>query len=75
MVDTISVTYLKLNTLQLLQTFKTPQLNIDGKRVDKKDDDDAADDDDDATDGGKEKKHEIGTDFGLKTDQVTITKF
>ena len=54
----------------MIQRYITPQLNIDGKRVDKKDDDDAADDDDDATDGGKEKKHEIGTDLGLKTDQV-----
>ena len=35
-------------------------INLDGKRVDKKDDDD----------GGKDKKPEIGTDFGLKTDQV-----
>ena len=39
-------------------------IDLDGKRVDKKDDDD-----------GKEKKHEIGTDFGLKTDQVRKTTF
>ena len=35
-------------------------IDLDGKRVDKKDDED----------GGKDKKPEIGTDFGLKTDQV-----
>ena len=36
-------------------------IDLDGKRVDKKDDED-----------GKDKEPEIGTDFGLKTDQVMI---
>ena len=37
-------------------------IDLDGKRTDKKDDSAAGDD-------GKDKKPEIGTDFGLKTDQ------
>ena len=39
-------------------------IDLDGKRVDRKDGDD-----------DKDKKPEIGTDFGLKTDQVIYTRF
>ena len=42
-------------------------IDLDGKRTDKKDDSAAGDD-------GKDKKPEIGTDFGLKTDQFDRRK-